>query len=254
MSSSLMPSLFISHGSPMLYLDERSPARAFMTTLGTDLPKPKGIVVISAHWYGKEVKVTANTSGQIIHDFYNFPQALYEVAYEAKGSSSLVDAVVDACGASVDEKRGLDHGAWVPVGLMYPDADIPTVQVSIPYTYSYEDLYDLGRQLAPLREQGIMIMGSGSATHNLRQLGPLEGSIVPWAQESNDWFVEIVEKNDHDALMKAASQMPHFVTAHPEDDHWRPIYVALGAAQDSAAILHNGIEHCTLSMTSARFD
>lgn len=251
---SVQPSLFLSHGSPMVYVDEASPAHHFMKRLGRDLERPKGIVVVSAHWYTRQLSVLSNTTGQIIHDFYGFPSVLYDQAYPALGANWLVERLVACSDAVVDEDRGLDHGAWVPLGLMYPQADIPVVQLSIPVGHSNEDLYALGERLAPLREEGIMILASGSVTHNLSALGPQDAPAESWAQKAHDWFIEAVEQNDHQALLSAASQMPHFQMAHPKDDHWRPLYVALGAAQGQGEILHSGLEHGTLSMATARFD
>ena len=168
-------SLFISHGAPTLLVED-SPARRYLSGVGKQFGSPRAILVISAHHHshGNSVAVTSNATPETIYDFSGFPEPLYEIAYPAPGDPELASQVVDRLNkagftASADASRGFDHGAWVPLHLMYPDADIPVVQVSINMQMSPRWHYDLGLALAPLRQEGILIIGSGGATHNLRE-------------------------------------------------------------------------------------
>jgi len=249
-----MPSLFISHGSPTVMIEEDSPGREFLAGLGAALPKPKAILVISAHWETDKPKVTATLTPEIIYDFYGFPDEMYLMTYPAAGSPELAKRVADLVGAELDENRGLDHGVWSPLKLMYPDADIPVVQLSLQSNERSSYHYEIGRKLAPLRKEGVLIIASGAATHNLKDLQWYGTQADDWAVEFEDWFVDMIESNHHDGLLKVYEKAPHFDQAHPKDEHWLPIYVAMGAAQESANLLHRGFEHKNLSMASVRFD
>src|SRR5262249_48357910 len=164
-----MPTLFVSHGSPTLIL-ENAPARAFLASLGSQLPRPTAIVAVSAHWDTDLPAVSLAHKPATIHDFYGFPEALYRLRYEAPGAPQLAERVARLTGAAHDPHRGLDHGAWVPAMLAWPSADIPIFQLSIQPQESPAHHLALGRKLAPLREEGVLVMGSGSATHNRRAL------------------------------------------------------------------------------------
>ena len=191
-----MPTIFVSHGSPTLILED-VPARAFLASLGRQLPRPKAIVAVSAHWDTDMPAVSLARKPETIHDFYGFPEALYRLRYAAPGAPELAERVAKLTGAAHDPHRGLDHGAWVPAMLGWPDADIPIFQLSVQPQESPAHHIALGRKLASLREEGILVMGSGSATHNLRALvrsGDCEPE--PWAQEFDDWLAETLEKGD----------------------------------------------------------
>jgi len=250
----LMPSLFISHGSPTVMIEEDSPGRAFLARLGAQVPKPKAIVLVSAHWETQTPQVTGNLAPETIHDFYGFPPALYEKRYRVAGDPALARRVADLVDGRVEETRGLDHGAWSPLLLAYPQADIAVVQLSVQSDQGPDYHYDIGKRLARLREEDILIIGSGAVTHNLATLKWYRNQPDAWAQAFEDWFVAALADNDHDSLLAAPSQAPYFKQAHPGSEHWLPLYVALGAAGDKATLLHRGFEHKNLSMASVRFD
>ncbi|WP_135080627.1 class III extradiol ring-cleavage dioxygenase [Terasakiella sp. SH-1] len=251
----MMPSLFISHGSPTVMIEPDSAGHQFLKTLGKTLPTPKAILVISAHWETQKPTITINSLQKTIHDFYGFPQTLFELDYPAPSAPELAQKVAKLVDGDLEESRGLDHGAWSPLLLMYPKAHIPVIQLSIQPHLSAQYHYDLGRKLAPLRKEGVLILASGAVTHNLRELDFFVANKPdPWAQEFEDWFVAAIERNDHEAILSAHQAAPHFQRSHPKDEHWQPIYVALGAAQQKATLLHRGFEHKNLSMASVRFD
>ena len=250
----MMPSLFISHGSPTVLIEEDSLGRAFLSNLGNDLPRPEAILVISAHWETDAPTLTGATKPDIIYDFYGFPDELYQRTYPVRGSSKLTSKVSELINAETTKTRGLDHGAWAPLSLMYPNADIPVVQLSLQSNRPSSYHYDIGKTLAPLRNEGILIVASGAVTHNLRELEWHQTTPDPWAQDMEDWFAKAVQNNDHDTLLNAENKAPHFTRAHPHPEHWLPLYVAMGAAQNKSTVLHRGFEHKNLSMASVQFD
>ena len=250
----MMPSLFVSHGSPTLLIEEDSPGRKFLSNLGNHLEKPTAILSISAHWMTKTPKVTSNQQPKTIHDFYGFPPALYEKSYDAEGAPDLAQDVATLVGADLDDSWGLDHGTWVPLSFAYPDADIPVIQLSIQPEQDAQHHYDMGKKLESLRKKGVLIMASGGVTHNLRDIVRFDNDPDQWALDYENWYVECLKNNDHDSLLKADTLAPHFAHAHPSDEHWLPLYVALGAARNTATLLHRGFEHKNLSMATARFD
>ncbi|MDV7337964.1 class III extradiol ring-cleavage dioxygenase [Terasakiella sp. A23] len=249
----MMPSLFISHGSPTVLIEEDSAGRAFLSGLAEDLPRPKAILVISAHWETRSLTVTGAEEHKTIHDFYGFPEALFQMHYPARGSSELTTRLQGLLDAHIDPVRGLDHGAWSPLKLIYPNADIPVVQLGLQSGESPAYLYQLGEQLKELRNEGVLIIGSGAVTHNLGEIRWNSTQPDDWAQAYEDWFVEKLESGDKDALLNAHAEAPHFTRAHPRDEHWLPLYVAMGAG-DTATLLHRGFEHGNLSMAAVRFD
>lgn len=252
-----MPTLFVSHGSPMLFLEKDLPARAFLATLGTLVPRPKAIVAVSAHWNTERPAVSLAARPPTIHDFYGFPDALYRLHYDAPGAPELAARVAELTGAERDPDYGLDHGAWVPAMLGWPDADIPIFQLSVQPHMSPAHHIALGRRLAPLREDGVLVMGSGSATHNLRRLvrGQHGTPPEPWAKAFDDWVADTLERGDESALANYRTQAPHAVEAHPTDEHFLPIHVAFGAAGKGAhgKPLHRSFASGNLSMASYAF-
>lgn len=257
----MQPALFVSHGAPTLILED-VPARAFLTSLGTQVARPRAIVVASAHWETEEPMASAATRPETIHDFYGFPEALYRLKYPASGAPDLARTVVEhlngaGFAAKVDPSRGLDHGAWAPLLLMYPEADIPVLQLSIQPARGPAHHLAVGRALAPLRNDGVLVLASGSATHNLRALdwqgrsGP-----PPWAQEFDDWLANAIEAGDAEALVDYRRRAPHAVQAHPRDEHFLPLFVAFGAAGEGAKgkRMHTSFTHGGLSMAAFRFD
>ncbi len=258
-----MPTLFVSHGAPTLALND-SPTRRFLTGLASRLGRPRAVLVVSAHWEAEEIGVTAGTAPPTVHDFFGFPAALYEQRYPAPGDCALaasIAAQLRAAGypVALDATRGFDHGVWVPLSLMYPAADIPVLQLSInparPPTYHWR----LGRVLGALRAAGVLIVGSGSMTHNLQDFRRLRGDadspVEAYAEAFTGWIAEQVAARDVDALLAYREQAPFATRAHPTDEHLLPFYVALGAAGVawSAERLHRGFMHGVIAMDTYLF-
>ncbi|MFJ4110479.1 DODA-type extradiol aromatic ring-opening family dioxygenase [Pseudomonas sp. NPDC089758] len=255
----MLPSLFISHGSPMLALQPGASGPA-LAQLANALPRPKAIVVVSAHWESHELLVTANPQPQTWHDFYGFPAALYAVQYPAPGQPQLaanVSARLNAAGlpARLDVQRPFDHGAWVPLSLMYPDASIALIQVSLPSHMGPAQQIKVGRALAGLRSEGVLLVGSGSITHNLGELDWHAGPdvIEPWALAFRDWVVEKLGEDDQAALLDFKQQAPFASRNHPSDEHFLPLFFALGAG-GRFGIVHQGFTLGALGMDIYRFD
>ncbi|WP_447793289.1 DODA-type extradiol aromatic ring-opening family dioxygenase [Pseudomonas farris] len=254
----MFPSLYISHGSPMLALEPGASGPA-LTRLAATLPKPKAIVMVSAHWESSELLVSGNPQPETWHDFGGFPQALFEVQYPAPGNPQLAAEVVErlkAYGlpARIDSQRPFDHGVWVPLSLMYPQADIPVVQVSLPTRGGPALQTRVGHALASLREHGVLLIGSGSITHNLRELDWHAGpeSVEPWAKAFRDWMIEKLEANDEAALHDYRQQAPNAVRNHPSDEHLLPLYFAR-AAGGEFNVAHQGFTMGALGMDIYRF-
>lgn len=255
----MLPSLFISHGSPMLALEPGASGPA-LQRLAAELPRPKAIVVVSAHWESRELQVASAASPETWHDFGGFPAALFAVQYPAPGAPELAAEIADlltdaGLPARLDPQRPFDHGAWVPLSLMYPQADIPVVQVSLPSRMGPALQGQVGRALAELRAQGILLIGSGSITHNLRELDWRAGPerATPWALEFRDWMVDKLTAGDDGALNNYRQQAPHAVRNHPSDEHLLPLYFARGAGEHFS-IAHQGFTLGALGMDIYRFD
>ena len=252
-----LPILFLSHGSPMLPF-ENIPARDFMIGLAAKLPRPKAILSISAHWEAPEPSLTAGTHPETIHDFYGFPKELYQLSYPVPGSPALAEHVAEllqqaGLPAKLDATRGLDHGAWNPLLLIYPEADIPVVQLSMLSRVSTAEHVALGKALAPLRDQGVLIVASGGAVHNLRTVEWNGGTAPAWAKEFDDWLHDRLIEGDVDRLIAYRSEIRSGTLAHPSEDHLLPLYVALGAASVTdakAKTLHRSFAHGSLSMAA----
>lgn len=250
----MLPSLFISHGSPMLALQPGASGPA-LAGLANGLPRPKAIVVVSAHWESRELLVTSSAQPETWHDFYGFPPALYAVQYPAPGEPALASRVAGLLQARLDPQRPFDHGAWVPLSLMYPDARIPLIQVSLPSQMGPALQIKVGQALAGLRKEGVLLMGSGSITHNLGELDWHAGPdvIEPWALAFRDWVVERLKADDQAALLDYRQQAPFAVRNHPSDEHLLPLFFALGAG-DRFGIVHQGFTLGALGMDIYRFD
>ncbi|AIC21386.1 DODA-type extradiol aromatic ring-opening family dioxygenase [Pseudomonas chlororaphis] len=254
----MLPSLFISHGSPMLALEPGASGPA-LTRLAAELPRPKAIVVVSAHWESQDLRVSSNPQPQTWHDFGGFPAALFAVQYPAPGQPELAEQVAqllraDGLPAQLDDQRPFDHGVWVPLSLMYPQADIPVVQVSLPSQMGPALQTQVGHALSSLRQQGVLLIGSGSITHNLRELDWHAGpeSVEPWAKAFRDWMIEKLAANDEAALHDYRRQAPNAVRSHPSDEHLLPLYFARGAGGDFS-IAHQGFTMGALGMDIYRF-
>ncbi|WKW31759.1 dioxygenase [Pseudomonas viridiflava] len=254
----MFPSLFISHGSPMLALQpgESGPALA---RLAAEMPRPRAIVMVSAHWESHELLVNGNPQPETWHDFGGFAAELFAVQYPAPGLPDLTREVVELLAASdlparIDSRRPFDHGVWVPLSLMYPQADIPVVQISLPSRQGPELQTRVGKALAGLRADGVLIIGSGSITHNLGELNWNGDSarVEPWAQAFRDWMIDKLASDDESALHQYRSLAPHAVRAHPSDEHLLPLYFARGAG-GAFSIAHQGFTMGALGMDIYRF-
>jgi 4,5-DOPA dioxygenase extradiol len=232
-----MPVLYLSHGAPPLADDAVWTDQ--LSQWGRDLPKPSSILVVSAHWEAAPVTIGATEQVPLTYDFWGFPERYYQVQYRAPGAPDLaarVAALVAKPGQPIhqDPNRGLDHGAYVPLVEMYPDADVPVLQVSMP-TLDPRKLFELGRELAPLRDEGVLIIGSGFTTHNLREarFGDTSGSAAGWSREFDDWARQTVESGDIDAVLDFENSAPAAHVAHPRTEHFAPLFVSLGATADA---------------------
>ena len=232
-----IPPVFISHGSPMMMIE---PGRcgAAWAELAARLPRPRAILSVSAHWMTHRPAVSATPCPPTIHDYYGFPDALYDIEYLPPGAVGLASEVAERVpGIEIDARRGLDHGAWVPLRAMYPAADIPVIQFSVQPEASPEDHFRLGRRLAPLARSGVQVIASGGLTHNLRDLvrDAPEGAAHAYVREFTEWFAAALARRDLGALFDYRRQAPHATRAHPSEEHLLPLYVALGAAVPAGA-------------------
>lgn len=257
-----LPTLFISHGSPMLAVED-SPARRFLLELGKSLPRPKAILVFSAHWEsmgGTAVSLAAQP--ETIHDFGGFPAELFAIRYPAPGAPDLAERaaqLLEQAGFRVGRSagRGLDHGAWVPLRLMYPNADVPTTQVSVIRGATPAEHARMGQALAGLRDEGVLIVGSGSLTHNLYEFRGqgIDAPVPDWVSEFSEWMLSALQENRRDELLDYRARAPHAVRNHPTEEHLLPLYAAMGAAGGDAAgtgmkaeRIHSSYEYGVLAM------
>ncbi|PPU77217.1 MULTISPECIES: DODA-type extradiol aromatic ring-opening family dioxygenase [Xanthomonas] len=258
-----MPSLYISHGSPMTAL-QPGQLGLRLEELRQLLPQPRAIVVASAHWLGRRPLVSGAARPDTLHDFGGFPAPLYALSYPAPGEPALAQQMVrrlEQAGLhpQLDPQRGFDHGVWVPLRLLYPAAEIPVVSVSIQPELGPAHQFALGRALAPLREEGVLVIGSGSITHNLHDFhhGYHAEREAPYVRPFIEWTERKLLDDDVPALLDYRRQAPFAARAHPSDEHLLPLYVAMGAAgseQLGAQRIDAGIDHGFLAMDLYRFD
>jgi 4,5-DOPA dioxygenase extradiol len=258
----MLPTLFLSHGAPDIVISE-SPAREFLRQLGKSFEKPEAILVVSAHWETAEPSLNAVEVNETIHDFGGFPAALYGMQYPAPGSPALAEsaaALIRKAGfpARIHPRRGLDHGAWVPLILAYPQADIPVVQLSVQPRSGPAHHLAIGRALRPLREEGVLIIGSGSFTHNLYEFFSGSGDTErepEWVREFTEWFDRALMEGRVNDLVNYREIAPFAKRNHPSDEHLLPLYVALGAAGDDARAqrLHTSSVNAVLRLDSYTF-
>lgn len=228
-----MPALYLSHGAPPLADDPTWPGE--LSAWGNALPRPKAILMVSAHWEEAPTATSATTTVPLVYDFYGFPEHYYRVKYPAPGAPELAEKVrtlLGTPGQSVQDvpDRGLDHGAYVPLVEMFPAADIPVLQVSMP-TLDPQRLMEMGRRLAPLRDEGVLIVGSGFFTHNLRALS-MSGQVSSVMSEFDDWGRRTLAARDLDALLDFEHKAPAGRLAHPRTEHFAPLFVTLGAGAE----------------------
>jgi 4,5-DOPA dioxygenase extradiol len=252
----MFPALFVSHGAPTLPFDD-VPARDFLLDLGQSLPRPKVILAVSAHWTTDMPAVYVRKENTTLHDFGGFPRALYDLRYDAPGAPEAaqhVSALLQQAGVSTttNSGRGLDHGAWVPLLLMYPAADIPVLQLSIQLRQGADHHIALGHALRPFREEGL-ILASGGLVHNLMALDWNQGLPQAWSGEFAEWMDLALRDHRNDDLVHYRTRAPHAVRAHPSEDHLLPLFVAYGAG-DTTRRLHDSTTFGTLNMGAYAFD
>jgi len=258
----MMPSLFVAHGSPLLAIENNEYTK-FLTQLGQTMPRPKAIVLFSAHWESKVQKVSSADQYSTIYDFGGFDEALYKIEYPAYGDQQIVKEIKGLFTKSgisfeMDTQRGLDHGAWVVLRLLYPNADIPIVAMSVNPNLTPEEQYNIGKALSVLRANDILLIASGGTSHNLRALKWQDnGQVDQWALEFEDWLAHQLEKWDLPVLYKYDTLAPNAEYAVPPygSEHFIPIFYALGAADDQqkAALLHRSFRYGNLSHSVWQF-
>lgn len=256
-----LPALFLSHGSPMLAITE-TPASLFLKGLSAGLPAPRAILCVTAHWETEEPALSAAERPGMIHDFYGFPEALYRLDYAAPGDPALAQRAAGLLGeagftAHLDRQRGYDHGTWVPLQLIYPAAEIPVVQLSVQPDRDTAHHLALGRALQPLRAEGVLIVGSGNVTHNLRAFRgqPADAPPEPWAESFAEWLAAAVAEDREADMLAYRERAPEAQRNHPSEEHFLPFFVALGAGTPGTPgrRLHRSMEHAVLSMDGYAF-
>jgi 4,5-DOPA dioxygenase extradiol len=255
-----LPAVFVSHGAPNVILYD-SPTRQFLAALGEQLGRPRAVVAVSAHWEARTPTVNATLQPKTIHDFFGFEPPLYEMNYPAPGAPDLAREVarrMEATGlrTSVDDARGLDHGVWVPLKLMYPRADIPVTQISVQSQESTQHHYLIGQSLRDLREDNVLVLASGNATHNLREMMP-DGSQPPaWVSAFGTWLRQKIADCDTGELLDYRSSAPFAARNHPTEEHFLPLFAALGAGTPGVAgrMIHSGTTFGVLEMDAYAFD
>lgn len=252
------PSLFISHGSPMFAL-EPGILGPNLRRLGEALKDLTAIVIVSPHWQTSGIYVGATATLATIHDFGGFPAPLYALQYTPPGAPTLAADVVQLLtdagfSAHLDAHRGLDHGAWVPLRYLKPDADVPVLQISMPFDLDTSGALRLGQALAPLRDRGVLIIGSGSLTHNLYEFRQHIND-PEYAQKFADWIADAVARNDENSLVHYRELAPFAKRAHPTEEHFLPLLVAVGASatDEPRKLIKGGMTYGVLSMDSFGF-
>ncbi|MES2287316.1 MAG: 4,5-DOPA dioxygenase extradiol [Bacteroidota bacterium] len=257
-----MPVLFLGHGSPMNAIEENEFVTGFRN-IGKGIPKPKAILVISAHWETKGTFVTAMDKPRTIHDFGGFPKALFDVEYPAPGSPEIANetkSIIKKTEVGLDEKWGLDHGAWSVVKHLYPKADVPVIQLSIDYTQGAQYHYDLAKELASLRKKGVLIVGSGNMVHNLGMVAwdklNTDSYGFDWAIEANEKMKKYILTDDHQPLINFKSQGKAFDLAIPSPEHYLPLIysLALKDKNEKITIFNDKAVAGSLTMTSLKID
>ena len=251
-----MPALFIGHGSPMNAIEDNSFSRAW-SALGATLTEPKAILSVSAHWFTRGTKVNDSPKPGMIYDMYGFPEELYQLNYPAPGSPELAYRVRSLVGdsVSIDNNWGLDHGTWSVLHRVFPQASIPVVQLSVNAMLTPAEHYAIGQTLRPLRDEGVLIFGSGNVVHNLSRVDWRMNDGQPWAQEFDQWIHQAIETGDHDSVIHYDRAGEAAQLSVPSMDHFAPLLYVLGASDADDAITTINAE-CTLgsmSMTSYLF-
>jgi 4,5-DOPA dioxygenase extradiol len=254
--TSIAPSLFVSHGAPTFAL-EPGLLGPKLAAFGAQHASLNAVLVVSAHWQTRGVEVMTTVAPATIHDFGGFPDALYKMQYPVAGAPQLAAQAAQLLGSagfsvSASSQRGLDHGAWVPLRFLRPQGEVPVFQVSMPFDLDAGGAVRLGAALKPMRARGVMILGSGSLTHNLGEFSPGVQQASAYVVEFRDWIRNAVERNDLASLLRYRELAPHARRAHPTEEHFLPLLVAMGARQDTdrVQVLEGGTEYGMLSMDS----
>lgn len=252
------PIAFLSHGAPTmaLHAHKGEPFKRW----GASLSKPKAILTISAHWEQAPPTLGTVSKRTLIYDFYGFPEPLYRIEYPAPGAPELAERVSALLQGRVKRApdRGLDHGVWVPFLYVFPAADVPVLQLSMPSSEGPRALFELGKALSPLRDEGVLIVGSGGWVHNLRRLDWSDSGGPPpaWAQEFDAWAADVMARRDIDALLDYRAKAPAFSLAHPSEDHFLPLFPIAGAASLTSEPMQSileGFEFGSLGRRSIQF-
>ncbi len=254
-NTSKLPALFISHGAPTLAI-EQSATTSALARIGQNLPKPRAIVIMSAHWQSAKLEISSNPQPKTWHDFSGFSPELYDIQYPATGQPALAETLAQQLSArgitcSVNPVRACDHGVWAPLRHLYPEADVPIVQISLPQHYDSIACYQLGAQLAHLRDEQILVIGSGNITHNLQALRWEADSIDQAAKTFKQWLLQQLKIDIPTAL--DWQQYPDYKDIHPSDEHLLPLFFALGTGQ-RVSVVHQSMAHHSLGMDIYRFD
>lgn len=254
-----MPALFVAHGAPTFAFEDNVYTRTWKE-LGKTLPKPKAILSISAHWLTKGTQVTGQKAPPTIHDFYNFPKEYYNVQYPCKGNPELAADIAETLkgfSVTVSEDWGLDHGTWTYLLHMYPNADIPVLQLSIDETQPAQHHYDLGKALGYLRKKGVLVLGGGVLVHNLRAIDfHNPDNVFDWARNAHEIFKKCILSGDHKALIDYKSLGKDVQMAIPTPDHYAPLLYILGMQEttDKVSLFCDSISNGSMSMLSMRLD
>lgn len=248
--STLPASLFLSHGSPMIAISDIAASR-FLARLGQELPRPRAVLAVSAHWTTRDFAIGGQADPETIHDFYGFPPALYQIGYPAPGAPEVAAQAAAGTGAHLVSRRGLDHGIWTVARLMWPDADIALVPVSVVPGRDPAAHLRFGQALRQAVGPDVLVLGTGAATHNLGAFFGAGPDLVPpgWVSGFADWLAAAVRAGDQDALVHYRSQSPHGADNHPSEEHLLPLFVALGAGGGAAGeVLHRSYDCGILAM------
>jgi 4,5-DOPA dioxygenase extradiol len=250
-----LPSLYLSHGAPPTFEDEK-----WMRELhgwARSLPKPRAILIVSAHWESAPLAISSTQPTELVYDFGGFAPMYYRMRYDTPPATTLAadlqSVLPDTETVHEHRGRGLDHGAWVPLKIMYPDADVPVLQLSLP-TSDTTALLDLGRRLRPLREQGVLVVGSGFMTHGLPFIDWSRPDVVPgWSSDFDTWAADALARGDVEELARFRSAAPGMPYAHPTVEHFTPLFVALGAATDPESPVTTTIDGYAMGLAKRSF-
>lgn len=252
-------SLFLAHGSPMLVIEEHAYTR-YLKKLADSMPRPKAIVIFTAHWESPVQLISGAPVYETIYDFYGFPDELYQMTYPAKGDLALAKKIAGLFAdagipSEIDHQRGLDHGAWSVLKLLYPEADIPVIALSVNPSLSNEKQYEIGKALASLRKEEVLIIGSGGTVHNLRRIAWDSTEAEDWAVQFDDWFREQLSTWNLEQVFQYESLAPHAQLAVPRNEHFVPLLLAMGTADETrqANLLHRSYQLGTLSLSAWQF-